>query len=63
MCVTMRRVRVQDNVSCLWVACQEGHLSVVEHLCVRGGKELLMLTNKVERMRVCAHAAFVREIF
>ena len=54
-CVTVRRVRVQDNVSCLWVACENGHLDVVKYLYKCGGKELLMLTKNV------GHLFFGRE--
>ena len=50
--MTVRRVRVQNNASCLYIACQEGHLDVVKYLCERGGEKLLMLTTMVSEL-VC----------
>ena len=38
---------VQDGSSCLHVAAMEGQLAVAKHLAEKGGRELLMLTNKV----------------
>ncbi len=40
-------VRVQDGLSCLHAASFEGHFEVVKYLHEAGGKELLMLTDKV----------------
>ncbi len=46
---------VQDGISCLHTASWGGHLEVVKYLCEQGGKELLMLTDKVSGLwDVCA---------
>jgi hypothetical protein len=34
------------------MTCQEGHLEVVKYLCEQGGKELLMLTDKVSAFKL-----------
>ncbi len=38
---------MQDDKSCLHVACERGDTEVIESLCDHGGKELLMMTGKV----------------
>jgi hypothetical protein len=53
------RARVQDGWSCLHRASEGGHLEVVKYLFDQvGGKELLMLTDKVSAcgVRVCVFA-------
>jgi hypothetical protein len=45
-------VHVQSRVSCICTACYNGHLEVVKYLCEQGGKELLMLTDKVSHKTV-----------
>jgi hypothetical protein len=41
------RACAQDGASCLFIACQQGHLDVAKYLCERGGERLLMLTTDV----------------
>ena len=53
-CVTVRCV--QDGESCLYAACEGGHLKVVEYLCELGGEKLLMQTNEVSEHGVCMYA-------
>ncbi len=38
---------MQEGVSCLLRAANNGHLDVVKHLCEVGGERLLMLTQEV----------------
>jgi hypothetical protein len=45
---------VQDGQSCLMNTVQKGHLEVVKYLVKVGGKELLMLVDKV-----CARDMFI----
>jgi hypothetical protein len=55
--LTVVCVRVQYRGSCLGAASQYGHLEVVKYLLDQeGGKELLMLTDKVSAcgVRVCS---------
>ena len=46
-------VRVQNGGSCLHIACQQGHLSVVQYLYQQGGQALLMLTMNVSLFVFC----------
>jgi hypothetical protein len=43
----MTYVMMQDGDSCLMKAVRSGNLDVVKYLCEVGGKELIMLQNKV----------------
>ncbi len=45
VCNNMRCVQAEET--CLNTACEGGNLEIVQYLCEHGGKELLMLTNKV----------------
>jgi hypothetical protein len=61
--VTVVCVRVQDTKSCLYAASDKGKLEVVKYLHEAGGKELLMLTDKVSACSVrvwcvCVSARF-----
>ncbi len=48
-------VRVQEvRSSCLHVACRRNHKDIIRYLCDQGGKELLMQTEGVSDLRVCA---------
>jgi hypothetical protein len=46
----------QRGESCLYAACEMGHLEVVKFLCERGGEALLMLTRIVS---VCVDCFFI----
>jgi ankyrin repeat protein len=45
-----------DGCSCLYVACQEGHLEVAKVLIQAGGEALLLMTDSVHGCS-CLHAA------
>ena len=40
-------MHVQNGTSCLNIAAEEGQLEVAKYLAEKGGRELLMLTDKV----------------
>ena len=51
-CVTVRRVRVQNNDSCLWIACENGHVEVVKYLCEHEDRGKELLTDEVSDVGV-----------
>jgi hypothetical protein len=60
LCVTVTLAYVQNGASCLFLACQEGHLEVVKYLYEQGGKELLMLTINVSTFKLVDVEGFAR---
>jgi hypothetical protein len=63
LCVTMALAPGQDGKSCLYMACQQGHLVVVKYLCRQGGKQLLMLTEKVSALRIVGIVGVCQTIY
>jgi len=54
-------VCVQQGLSCLLMAAQQGHLEVVKYLCENGGDELLVWRDQVSMCMYVFHCVYVFE--